>query len=209
MKKLGVAIAIVAITVFFYKLKYPTYTYRYRMTVEVDAGGEIRSGSSVIEANVSRQPQILPEFPPYERWARGQAVFVELPGEKNIVALLASGATGEHSDYPLELIPRVFKVAVENLPSFHGRRELMVDQMPTLITVTNPSEAKTARIVKPNDLEVLGGHLRSISVEMTTDPISTINLDSRLPFLINEEKRWHEIVYPNVFSPRYSIFVRR
>jgi hypothetical protein len=40
----------------FYKIKYPTYTYRYRMTVAVDAGGETRSASSVIEVTATRVP---------------------------------------------------------------------------------------------------------------------------------------------------------
>jgi hypothetical protein len=76
----------------FYKLKYPAYTYRYRMTVEVDAGGETRSGSSVTEVTATRVPQFLPEVIRYERSLEGQAIFIALPDGKNIVALLASGA---------------------------------------------------------------------------------------------------------------------
>jgi hypothetical protein len=48
---LGIIVAIAAVAGA-YKLKYPTYTYRYRMTMEVDAGGEVRSRSSVIEVGV-------------------------------------------------------------------------------------------------------------------------------------------------------------
>src|ERR1700748_1843282 len=97
---LGIIVAIAAV-VGLYKFNYPTYTYRYRMTVDVDAGGEVSSRSSVIEVTVARQPKILPEVLPFHRSAQGQAVFVDLPAGKNIVALLTSGAFGEFRDYPL------------------------------------------------------------------------------------------------------------
>jgi hypothetical protein len=138
----------------FYKIKYPTYTYRYRMTVEVEAGGQTRSGSSVIEVSATRQPHVLPEVLPFVRSAEGQAIFIDLPEGKNIVALLASGQFGERRDYPLDVVPRVFKVNnVEDLPNLTGKRELPSDQMPTLITVINPNDATTAQVVKPAALK--------------------------------------------------------
>jgi hypothetical protein len=208
---LGIIVAIAAV-VGLYKLKYPTYTYRYRMTVEVDAGGEVRSRSSVIEVTVTRRPQILPENLPFKRLAQGQGVFVDLPAGKNIVALLASGSVGEHRDYPLEVIPNVFKVRnVEDLPKLSGRRELAPDQMPTLITVADPADAKTAQVVKLASVDgLLGAHLRSISVEMTTDSVPAPDIERRLPFLVQAREREHsELGYLNVFTPFYSSFVRR
>jgi hypothetical protein len=194
-----------------YKIKYPTYTYRYRMTVEIEAGGQIRSGSSVIEVTVTRVPQILPEAGPYERSAEGQAVFVDLPDGKNIVALLTSGQFGERGDYVLDVVPRVFKVArVQDLPNLTGNRELPPDQMPTLITVINPNDAGTAQVVKPAALEdLLGVHLRAISIEMTTDSVTTRDIPSHLPFLVQGRQRQRrELRYLNVFTPYYSAFVR-
>lgn len=207
---LGIIVAIAAV-VGLYKFKYPTYTYRYRMTVEVDAGGEIRSGSSVIEVTVTRVPQITTEVGPFERSAQGQAVFIELPAGKNIVALLASGETGERRGYPLDIVPRVFKVnKVEDLPKLRGRRELAPDQMPTLVTVADPADAKTAQVVKLSSIDgLLGAHLRSISVEMTTDPLTAPDIELHLPFLVKERDQRVEYRYPNVFTPFYSSFVRR
>jgi hypothetical protein len=208
MKKFAIAaIAIVAAlgAVTLYKFKYPTYTYRYRMTVEVNSGGEVRSGSSVIEVNARRQPQFLPEVGPFERWTLGQAVFIELPGGKNIVALLVSGPAGEDADYSVEIIHRLFNVGVEGLPSLRGHRELTTDQMPTLVTVINPNDGASAQVVRPDALDgVLGVHLRSISIEMTADPVTAIDIDSRLPFLVDLGKERLEYRFP-----RYSSFIRR
>jgi hypothetical protein len=208
---LGIIVAM-AVVVGLYKLKYPTYTYRYRMTVEVDAGGEVRSRSSVIEVSVTRVPQITTEVGPFERSAQGQAVFIELPAGKNIVALLASGAVGERRDFPFDVIPRVFKVKnVEDLPKLRGRHELAPDQMPTLITVADPADAKTAQVIKLASIDgLLGVHLRSISVEMTTDPVPTPDIELHLPFLVQaRERQRFEIGYPKVFTPFYSSFVWR
>lgn len=207
---LGIIVAVAAV-VGLYKLKYPTDTYRYRMTVNVDVGGEVRSRSSVIEVTVTRVPQITTEVGPFERSARGQAVFIELPAGKNIVALLASGAVGERRGFPSDVIPHVFQVKkVEDLPKLTGRRELAPDQMPTLITVADPADAKTAQVVTLSSVNsLLGVQLRSISVEMTTDPVPAPDIESHLPFLIKEREQRYEDRYPNVFSPFYSSFVRR
>jgi hypothetical protein len=204
-------IVAIAAVVGLYKLRYPTYSYRYRMTVEIDAGGEVRSHSRVIEVTVTRVPQITTEVGPFERSAQGQAVFIGLPGGKNLVALLASGETGERRGYPLDVVPQVFKVKnVEDLPKLRGRRELAPDQMPTLITVADPADARTAQVVKLASIDsLLGVHLRSISVEMTTDPVPAPDIELHLPFLVKERDERVEYRYPNVFTPFYSSFVRR
>jgi len=199
----------------FYKIKYPTYTYRYRMTVAVDAGGETRSASSVIEVTATRVPQILTEVGPYERSVEGQAIFIDLPDGKNIVALLASGAVGELRGYPSHVIPLAFRpsknkwINDDEVPELRGRRELTKEQMPTLVTVTDPTDARTARIVNVDELgSTFGVHLRSISVEMTKDAVTPMDIERHLPFLVNERDQRVETRYPGVFTPFYSSFVR-
>jgi hypothetical protein len=212
MKWMAGILAALVVIVGLYKLRYPTYTYRYRMTVEVDAGGEVRSRSSVIEVTVTRRPQILPENLPFKRSVQGQAVFIELPAGKNLVALLTSGAFGERPDYPLDVIPRVFRVEnVEELPKLSGRRELAPDQMPTMATVADPADAKTAHVVNLSSIDsLLSVHLRSISVEMTTDPVPAPDIELHLPFLVQaRERQRSELRYLDSFTPTYSSFVRR
>jgi hypothetical protein len=95
------------------------------------------------------------------------------------------------------------------LPKLHGQRELAPDQMPTLITVNDPADAKTAEVVKPASIDGLGAHLRSISVEMTTDPVPAPDVELQLPFLVQaRERASSQLGYLNVFTPSYSSFVR-
>jgi hypothetical protein len=179
-------------------------------TVEVDTGKEIRSGSSVIEVVVNREPRLLPEMGGIQSRAIGQAVFLDLPDGKNLVALLASCAHAEYPEYPTVIVERLFRVPFESLPSLTGRRELSANQMPTLVTVDNPSDGKTAHVINPNALEdLLGVRLRSIVLEMTTDAVTPINIDAKLPFLIDEEKKRLQLSSYQVFIPRSSAFLRR
>jgi len=216
MRWLGIVVAVIVGLAVLYKLKYPAYVYRYRMTVEVQAGSETRAGSSVIEVKVSRQPQFLPEVGPLSQSAKGQAVFIELPGGKNIVALLTSGARAEHGDFPIEVVPRQFNLnfldnrTLSSLQRLHGRRELGVDRMPTLVTLANPNDSTTVQVLRPDQLDqALGAHLRLIVVEMTKDPVTPFNIESRLPFLVGErQKRGVTDVYPDRFIPNYPYFLR-
>lgn len=212
MKKIGIALAVIAALVVVYKVSYPTYTYRYRMTVQVDDGGETRSASSVIEVRVSKQPQFLPEVGPLSSSVRGQAVFVDLTGGRNLVALLASGSTGEDRGFPKKVVPSHFKLNVfrdqdlTRLPDLRGRWELAPDELPTLVTVTNPNDAATARVVRPAQV---GVRLRSITIEMTTDSVaSPKNIETKLPFLVKQKQASLEYNRPDVFTPNYSSFVK-
>src|SRR5581483_10939200 len=123
-----------------YKLAYPTYTYRYRMTVEVEENGKIHTGSSVIEVQINRQPQVL-SAPPIVPHVHGEAVFVDLGRERNVVALLAEGPRAENVDYSYYLIPKLFDLTlnVGDLPklvNLRGTREVPESYMPTFVTFT-------------------------------------------------------------------------
>lgn len=198
-----------------YRIKYPTYAYRYRMTITLDVGGETRSGSSVIEVLVSKQPRFLPEVLPLDQSVRGQAVFVELQGGKNIVALLASGSTAENSGFAKLVVPYHFKLdllddrALARLPELRGHWELGGGIMPTLVTVANPSDASSVKVLEPDQLDrELGAHLLSIAIDMTTDPIASPEIEAKLPFLLNASDKRGTLYRPNLFTPNYSYFVR-
>jgi hypothetical protein len=164
-----------------------------------------------IEVTVTRVPQITTEVGPFEHSAESQAVFVDLPAGKiswrcwHLVR--SERATAIRSIF----VPRVFQVKkVEDLPKLRGRRELAPDQMPTLITVADPADAKTAQVVSLSSIDsLLGAHLRSISVEMTTDPLTAPDIELHLPFLVKERDQHVAYRYPHVFTPFYSSFVRR
>ena len=190
-KRLAIAVAIIAAVVVLYRLKYPTYSYRYRMTVNVEVDGQLRSGSSVIEVRVSKQMQFLPTVNRLDYSHYGEAIFVDLGNGRNIVALLASGPFAGGSGYPAPLVTKHFKMdlfddrQLASLPGLRGRWELARDDLPTLVTFASPTDPATVRVISVDQLEQTFGagiHWRGVVVEMTTDAITSA-IESKLPWV--------------------------
>jgi hypothetical protein len=191
MKWFGIALAVVVAAVVLYKVRYPTYTYRYRMTVNVEVDGQLRSGSSVIEVRVSKQPVFLPEVNPLEYSERGEAIFLDLGAGRNVVALLAAGAFAEKAAYPAFLVQSHFKLnlfddrQLASLPTLRGKWELGSDNLPTLVTFSNSRDSETLKLLQPNQFEQTFGsgvHFRGVVIEMTTDAV-THNIELQIPWV--------------------------
>jgi hypothetical protein len=215
MKKFGIALATIAAVVLLYKLIYPTDNYRYRMTVDVDVDGKVHSGSSVIEVSVHRQPALLPEMGPFTESVRGEAVLVELPDGRNIVALLASIETGQDMSYPglavLFAFNLIKRADIVRSPGVQGSRELPKDHLPTLATISDPASVASLQILQPVDLEkVLGPkvRLRGIRIEMTTDPVTHAEIEKRLPFIARLRDSQVEYPGPPRFYLQQAHFIR-
>jgi hypothetical protein len=162
------------------KLAYPTYTYRYKMTVNVEADGKLYSGSSVIEVRLVKQMQLTTEMPPVATEVSGEAVFADLGGGRNVIALLASGNKAKNSEYPKYIVSEHFKLSYDDsdlvkFPRLRGRWELPSGELPTFVTFTDLADPKTARVVGLTEFEAVFGpdvHFKGVSVEMTSDPVT-------------------------------------
>jgi hypothetical protein len=220
MKRLGIVAALIVVGILaFYKLAYPTYTYRYRMTVNVEVDGQVRSGSSVIEVSVIRQPEFLPGVRSVDQIERGEAVFVDLGAKRNIVALLASGVYAEKSGYAIALVPTHFKLnlgdsrQLASLSVLRGRWELEGNNLPTLVTFSDPTDPATLQLVRPDQLEQTFGpgvHWRGVFVEMTTDAV-TRSIESKLPWVTKMTSGLSgqtTTIYPGRFTPNGTYFKR-
>lgn len=131
--------------------------HKYRLTVEVDTPDGLKAASSVLSVHPDRG---------YSRRGhtatKGDAVFVDLGGGKNLVALLA------HIDKTLDLDDinyvalRAYKAAGRN-PSFNelsgmtGLAAVTGKLIPVLVTFADPADPATARNVAPDDLESVFG----------------------------------------------------
>jgi len=210
-----VAVFVVCFAV--YRTKYPTYTYRYRMTVTIEVDGEARSGSSVIEVNVRKNPSPMFERRVLLESVQGEAAFVPVREGKGLVALLASGPYGEDVNYPTRIVPLAFNLNTfedsvrERLPSLRGRRELPSKWMPTLVLVSDPNDPATLRVIRADEFDQTFGpgvRLRGVTIEMTTDVV-THGIEERLPLLVRErESRYLVYTRPNMFTLSYSYFAR-
>jgi hypothetical protein len=159
-----------------FKLAYPTYTYRYRITVEVDVRGETKSGASVIEVSLNKQPQFLPHVPSVATTVRGEAVFVDLGDGRNVIALLASGS---NVDYPGHIVPHHFKLSYADrdlvkFPQLQDRWDLAGEPLPTLVTFAYLADPNTARMVRPEEFEAVFGQgvrFKRVWIEMVSTGI--------------------------------------
>jgi hypothetical protein len=186
---------------FGYKLLYPTYIYRYRLSVEVETPDGLRSGSSVIEVRY----EMFPEINGRDHISRvfGEAVFIDLGHGKNLIGLLAAGPSGEDVDYPGRIVFLAFNLdgndpdTPRRLLQLRGKRDLdiyhsspndvMKRLLPTFVTLTdltNPSTARLAPFGLFNEIFGRGFKLRSVAIEMTTDPI-TEGIENKIPWIGN------------------------
>ena len=131
--------------------------HKYRLTVEVETPEGVKSASGVMAVHPDRS---------YSRGGKtstkGDAVFVDLGGGKNLVALLA------HFDKSLELDDinyvalRAYKAAGQNV-SFNqmsrmtGTVPVTGEVMPVLVSFADPADPATARVVPPDDVEAALG----------------------------------------------------
>jgi hypothetical protein len=199
-----------------WKISYPTYTYRYRMTVEVLAGGAVRSGTSVIEVRIDKQPKFGSAPPQVSRF-RGEAVFVDLGGGRNVIALLASGPAARNVDYIFNVIPTVFGLTfadrdLAKLSSLRGSRQLPASFLPTFVTFADLNDPKTVRVVMPEEFEQAfgpGTRLLSVTVEPVDVPV-TMGIEQRMPETISqlrEQARKLQVSRPDdPYSPRLGHF---
>ncbi len=148
--------------------------HKYRLTVEVETPEGVKSGSGIMAVHPDRS---------YSRGGKtstkGDAVFVDLGGGKNLVALLA------HIDKSLELDEinyvalRAYKAAGQNV-SFNqmsrmtGTVPVKGEVIPVLVSFADPADPATARVVPPDGIEAVLGkgiRLRGISAEVVPNGV--------------------------------------
>lgn len=211
-----------------WRLAYPSHTHRYRLTLEVEADGEVRSDSGVVEVSWRRQPKILPQVLEWTETVRGQAVPVDLGRHGLLLAVLAGAGPrelwGVSAPY---LAMRAFAGKAPGLrpllPSWRGpglgmyppgegaavtarlpagsRAALDADSMPQLTWLSDPNDRTTARPVPPGELPTAiapGVRLRCMAVEITRERVTT-NLGKRLPWLAEFVRMTRK--GPQSFSP--------
>ena len=172
--------------------------HKYRLTVEVETPAGVKSASGIMAVHPDRS---------YSRGGKtrtkGDAVFVDLGGGKNLVALLA------HIDKSLELDEinyvalRAYKASGQNvsfsqMSRMTGAVPVTGEVIPVLVSFADPADPATARLVPPNEVEAAlgkGYRLRGISAEVVPngvwpldfggslgDPV-TRGIGARLPWL--------------------------
>ena len=172
--------------------------HKYRLTVEVDTPDGVKSASGVMSVHPDRG---------YSRGGhtrtRGEAIFVDLGGGKNLLALLAHLDKSIDFDDVNYLALRAYKAAGRNV-SFNemskltGAVPVAGALIPVLLTFSDPRDPSTARVVPPDDPEVAlgkGFHFHAVSIEVVpnglwpldfggalVEPVSR-GIEAKLPWL--------------------------
>ena len=168
--------------------------HRFRLTIEVDTPRGLRTGSSVVE--VEREEGRWPVPGPRHTFrVRGEAVFVDLGGGRNLVAIFAHGENAEDVDRIITLWVEAYGHHRWDEDVWTGRRELRgvvklePPLVPTLVTFADPLDPNTVRFVRPGEFEeVFGPGFRSrrATLEMVpaSVPVTSGIIERRLPWLV-------------------------
>lgn len=195
----------------FIHLWFPDYSHRFRLIVEINTPAGVKSGSSVIQATrVDRSYLPLPGRS-YEIKVRGEGVFFDLGGGRNVIAVLGFGPRGDNVDQVGLLAINAWHfgdsiVSWKAIGTQKGQADLAGNLIPAFVTFSDPSDPKSARLVcvpKSRDAadyasgprcdpaggiaaaDVVFGEnitLRAARIEITNDPV-TRTIGAKLPWL--------------------------
>jgi hypothetical protein len=99
MKRFGAIAIIAAFLIAAVAYVWSPYTNRFRLTIEVETPDGIKSGSSVLETMYFESGCWGPvEACGVRRRAKGEAIFVDLGGGRNLVGILGWGELGGNED---------------------------------------------------------------------------------------------------------------
>jgi hypothetical protein len=211
-----VLLALVAV-VAAYEYFYPAYSYRYRLTVNIEADGKLHTGSSVID--VTWSAFCLPDYH-FNPELGGQAVLVDLGRRGVVVATLYNGEDyGPAKDGAwgaIWLAARAFgnDSTNEELPALEklrGKRDLVPDDLPRFVWLSNPQDPMTARKLLVQDFPTVFGpsvRFAGASLEITRDP-TVVDIRDKLPWLKSLEQMppGEKIIYVQEFPVTPDLFV--
>ena len=167
------------------------YDWRQKITVTVETPEGERSGSSVQQINASRT--WLPiGATAVSRKLIGEAVVVELPRQRYLFALLSGGESGEmvgllqnftnnrHGALTAESLGAAAAKPIGSVHTISG------SSTPLLVTFGNVNYPESVRRVDPDKLTAIFGpgyKIKSITLEVTSEPVSTGRPAAVLPWL--------------------------
>lgn len=187
---------------------YPSGSWRYKLTVTVETPEGIKTGSAVREVHAQEQPHPLPEMKPTAYSIKGEAAVVDLGKRGQLFALLPTyigGSDGWRSivfaAFPTNLKGRQ---RINYYQSLTGQsKELDPSHYPVMVHFKDPQDPKTVESLleyKPcpdekgiprNSRCITDDHfaeffgegvrLKSVSIEMTDEPVTKGLVQKYLP----------------------------
>lgn len=191
---LALSIVLISGAAFYFSLP----DHRYRLTIDVATPDGIKSASSVIAVYGGDVGWGLPETKGLRAHIKGEAAYLDLGSGKNIIALLAHGKSGENSDKMEWLVLGAARAAGQKIEwyqtkSVTGQFPLSGDLVPTLVTMTDPRDPGSVRVVLPGQFEsTFGPGYRFVGahVAVTTDDV-TESIQRHISWIGNADAERH------------------
>ncbi|QWG22846.1 hypothetical protein KMZ93_23305 [Bradyrhizobium sediminis] len=204
--------------------------HKYRLTVEVQTPDGVRSGSGVMAIYQGKISGPLPEAVAGVSM-KGDAVYVDLGGGRNLIAILAHGENASYYDGMGFLAMNAFAAAGRKVPFkevklLSGTVQLYGNLIPTLVTFADVADPKTARVLAPPNIEAAFGagyHLKRVTLEMLPaglwpfdfggplgEPV-TRGVERRLPWIAHRKSQGlggRIDTHPSRFTVNVPYFVR-
>jgi hypothetical protein len=145
--------------------------HKYRLTVEIDTPQGVKSAAGVMAIHKDR---ISIGGMGGGVGVKGDAIFVDLGGGRNVIALLVHGKDGLEFDGMSHLALNAFASAGEKVPfkevkHLSGKVAVTGALIPTLITFTDLADPLSARELDPADIGAVlgdGYRLHGVTLEM-------------------------------------------
>jgi hypothetical protein len=197
MRTLAIIAAVLGGLLVWFWVSYPSYNYGFRLVIEVDTPSGVKSGSSVLNVTWRSQVPIGPRGAVTQ--IKGEAVFIDLGGGRNVIALLGFGPSG-NEDRIGRLAFDAFRRAgrpmdIPTLAKTQGSAPLTGDLIPTFVTFAGLNDPKTARVVRPDEFEQAFGagvRFRSARIEMTSAS-ATREIEKKIPVLMKKLRQEEEV----------------
>ncbi len=178
-----------------------SYSWHQKMTLEVEVDGEVYTGSSVGSVGVMRSDPITSQLgSPLQKGSRGEAAYVELPGQRYVFALLNGGPPGSDLGNIAikvfrDLLPKGSPELFATLSNLRLMREVPPEYFPLLVTFTDITDSKTIQLGDPNDLAATFGpgvSLKRITLEITDEPVTEGRINQVLGWWLAQRTDRHD-----------------
>ena len=174
------------------------YTWHQKMTLEVEAEGQLYTGSSVVKVMVKESDPLTNQLGyPLQSGATGEAAFVELPGSRYLFALLDGGPpdSGPQTNAVNIFEDRLPQRGIERfavLSTSRFKTEIPESQYPLLVTFTDLTDPTTVKVVDPENLAATFGpgvSLKRLTLEITDEPVTEGKIEQVLGWWCDLRKK--------------------
>lgn len=166
-------------------------SWHQKLVLEVETPNVTVSGQSVMRIDVRHEPQIIAHQGGIFKDVIGEAAFVDLGGGRYLFALLGDEANRAlYTFEPAEMADGHMDGFIR-LADMREARPLPRKLWPRLVTFTDIADPMTVRLVDPENLAASFGpgyRLRSVTLEITDEPVSEGDVEKVLEWLGSESK---------------------